>query len=474
MRVRVSLTLMCGILASQLQAATIYERFFTDKTLRVDYFHTGTKGQETFSLDEVIEEAEWPGSKVNLIDTLGFGEFMVRVFDAKSGVVIFSRGFSSIFNEWQTTDEALKGIFRTFSETIRLPFPRKSIQLTIARRDKRMEFHELWAVTIDPNDPMQVNKGRTSYTFKVDKLRNNGKPAEKVDILILGDGYAKSDMGKFRNDEKHFNDAMFDAEPFKSRKDDFNVWTIESESEESGIDVPDKNVWKKNILGTRYSTFGLARYVLTTFNKTLRDVAASAPYDFICILVNDRRYGGGGIYNLYAVTYTNEQVDKGKWQMDYVYVHEFGHSFAGLGDEYYGSTTAYNEFYSPGVEPWEANVSALVDKENIKWKSFIPAGLQLPTPWRKAEYDSLEAERAKLDRLAADYYQKREPILKGQNEILKDERFAGKVGAFEGSGYASKGLYRPALDCRMFSLTSKEFDPVCNTALQQVIDFYCH
>ncbi len=474
MRVCLYLTLLCGTLACQLHAASTYDRFFTDKTLRVDYFHTGTKGQETFSLEEVIEEAEWPGSKVNLIDTLNLGEFMVRVFDAKSTMLIYSRGFSSIFNEWQTTDEALKGVYRTFSETIRLPYPRNAIQLTIARRDKRMELHELWAVTINPNDPMQVNRGRNSYSFKVDKLMNNGKPSEKVDILILGDGYATSDLGKFRKDAKHFNDVMFAAEPFKSRKGDFNVWTIEAESDDSGIDVPDKNVWKKNIFGTRYSTFGLARYVLTTYNKTVRDVAAAAPYDFICILVNDSRYGGGGIYNLYAVTYTNEQVGTQQWQMDYVYVHEFGHSFAGLGDEYYGSTTAYNEFYSPGVEPWEANVSALVDKNNLKWNSFVFPGTQIPTPWRKAEYDSLEAERGKLDRLAADYYQKREPILKRQNEILKDERLVGKVGAFEGSGYASKGLYRPALDCRMFSLTSVEFDPVCSAALKQVIDFHSH
>ncbi len=474
MRTFFRLALLFGIIPCQLFAASTYDHFFTGKTMRVDYFHTGTKGQESFSLDEVIEEGEWPGSKVNLIDTLGFGEFAFRVFDAQTSALIYSRGFSSIFNEWQTTDEALRGMFRTFSETIRLPYPRNSVQLTVSRRDKRMEFHELWAVTIDPNDPMQVNKGRTSYSFKVDKVMNSGSPEEKVDILILGDGYSKSDMGKFRSDAKHFNDVMFAADPFKSRKNDFNVWAIEVESDESGIDVPDKNVWKKNMLGTRYSTFGLARYVLTTFNKTLRDVAAAAPYDFICILVNDTRYGGGGIYNLYAVTYTNEQTVSQQWQMDYVYVHEFGHSFAGLGDEYYGSTTAYNDFYSPGVEPWEANVSALVDKNNLKWKNFLSPGIQIPTPWRKTEYDSLEAQRGKLDRLAADYYQKREPILQRQIVILKDERFVGKVGAFEGSGYASKGLYRPALDCRMFSLTAKEFDPVCNAALQRVIDFYSH
>jgi len=460
------------LIVSSASSSPMYDRFFTNKTMRVDYFHTGTKGQETFSLDEVIEEGEWPGSKVNLIDTLNLGEFIARVFDVQTNMLIYSRGFSSIFNEWQTTDEALAGVFRTFSESVRLPFPKRKIQFTIARRDKRMEFHELWSSIIDPNDPMQVDKARNLLPFKVNRIMGNGNSSEKVDIVIVGDGYAKADMEKFRKDAKHFNDAMFNTQPFKSRKDDFNVWTIEAESEDSGIDIPDKNVWKNNILGTRYSTFGSARYVLTTSNKRLRNIAGLAPYDFICMLVNDSRYGGGGIYNLYATTYTNELVKGQEWQMDYVYVHEFGHSFGGLGDEYYGSSVAYNDFYLPGIEPWEPNVTALVDKNKLKWKDFVAQGNEIPTLWNKAKYDSLEAERGKLDRLAQDYYQKREPIFKVQKEILGDSKFAGKVGAYEGSGYAAKGLYRPAIDCRMFSLSLNDFDPVCSAAIKRVIHFH--
>ncbi|MBI5473183.1 MAG: peptidase M64 [Ignavibacteriae bacterium] len=468
--VRILALLSCVV--SLAAASPEYDRFFANKTLRVDYFHTGTKGEEKFSLDEVVEEGEWPGSKSNLVDTLNLGEFVARVFDVQTNTLIFSRGFSSIFNEWQTTDEALRGLYRTFSESVRLPFPKRKIQFTISRRDKRMEFHELWAITIDPSDPMQIDRAREKYSFKVSRIMGNGNPNDKVDIVILGDGYAKSDMEKFRNDAKRFNATMFATEPFKARKNDFNVWTIESESEETGIDIPDMNVWKNNILGSRYSTFGSARYALTTYNKTLRNIAALAPYDFVCILINDSRYGGGGIYNLYATTYTNEQVKGQEWQMDYVYVHEFGHSFGGLGDEYYGSSTAYNDFYSPGIEPWEPNVTALVDKNNLKWKSFAASGTPVPTSWAKATYDSLEVERGKLDRLAADYYQKREPIYKKQMAILGDAGFKGKVGAFEGSGYASKGLYRPSIDCRMFSLSLNDFDPVCSAAIVRVIEFY--
>ncbi len=393
----------------------MYEKMFTGKTMRVDYYHTGTRGEETLSLDQVVVEGDWPGSRRNLVDTLNFGEFMVRVYDRATNALIYSRGFSSMFNEWQTTDEALAGVHRTFSETVRFPFPKRQIQITISRRDKKMVFHEVFSAAIDPNDPTQVNTEKRPQPYKVATVMKNGDPAEKVDIAILGDGYTKAEMEKFRKDAKHFNDVMFGTHPFSGRKKDFNVWAVEVESSESGIDVPDRNVWKNNALGTMYNTFGSARYILTTENRTLRDAAAAAPYDFLCVLVNDTRYGGGGIFNLYATTYTREVVKGQEWQMDYVYVHEFGHSFAGLGDEYYSSSTAYNDFYLPGVEPWEPNVTALVDKKNVKWKELQTAGVDLPTPWEKARYDSIEALRGKLDRLAPDYYEKREPLYRSRN-----------------------------------------------------------
>lgn len=449
-----------------------YARFFTEKTLRVDYYHTGTKGEEKVSLDQVIAEGAWPGSRLNLEDTLNLGEYVARVYDIATGKLIFSRGYSSMFNEWQTTDEALQGMYRTFSETVRMPFPRRAVQMTISRRDKRMIFHEVFSATIDPNDPTQVNTEKRELPFRVSSLMKNGSPSEKVDIVILGDGYSRQDIQKFREDAKHFNDVMFATRPFSIRSKDFNVWMVEGTSEESGIDVPDKNIWKKNLLGTKYNTFGSARYVLTEDNKKLRDVAALAPYDFICILINDTRYGGGGIYNLYATTYSKEEVKGQEWQMDYVYVHEFGHSFGGLGDEYYSSSTAYSEFYIAGVEPWEPNITALVDKQNLKWKDFVTTGVQIPTPWEKAPYDSLERLRGKLDRLAGDYYEKREPLYQAEMSILKGSASAAKVGAFEGAGYANTGLYRPAVDCRMFSLSLVDFDPVCSAAIKRVIDFY--
>jgi hypothetical protein len=449
-----------------------YEQYFTDNTMRVDYFHTGTKGEDRITLDQTYQEGFWPGTRTNLIDELNLGEYGFRIYDRATNVMIFSQGFSSIYNEWQTTDEALAGVYRTFSETVRFPFPKKAVQLSIVRRDKQMVYHEVFTVAIDPLKNTEFSKEHRSASYKVVPIVENGKPAAKVDIVILGDGYSTGDMVKLEADARHFNDVMFSTEPFKSRKKDFNVWLVAVESRESGISMPDKGVWVASPLGFQYNTFNTPRYILTTNNKTLRDAAAAAPYDAICVLINDTRYGGGGIYNLYATTYTKEENPDQKWQMDYVYVHEFGHSFAGLGDEYYAAQTGYNDFYSPGIEPWEPNITALLDKDNLKWKEFMTSGLPLPTPWDKAKYDSISAIQGKLDRLASDYYKKREPLFKALVDIRTKSKNSGKVGAFEGAGYASKGLYRPTIDCRMFSLSLVDFDPVCSAAINRVIDYF--
>jgi hypothetical protein len=454
------------------QVKSSFSRYFIDETMRVDYYHTGTKGQETIGLDKVYEEGSWPGSKVNLIDTLNLGEYLFKVADVGTNSIIYSRGYSSMFNEWQTTDEANSGVYRTFSETVRFPYPTHKVQLTISRRDKQMIFHEIFSTVIDPNSPTEVNHEKRLQQFKVVPLFTNGPSDQKVDLLVLGDGYTKDEMEKFRKDAKHFTDVLFDTSPFKERKKDFNVWTIEVESKDSGIDKPDKNIWKNTELGTMYNTFGTPRYVLTEENRRIRDIASAAPYDFIHILFNDDRYGGGGIFNLYATCYTKTDKPGMEWQMDYVYVHEFGHSFGGLGDEYYSSQVSYTDFYQKGVEPWEPNLTALVDKDNLKWKNLVEPATPIPTPWEKTEYDSLEQIRGKLDRLAPDYYEKREPLMLREREILKTTKYAGKVGAFEGAGYVSKGMYRPSVDCRMFSLSLVGFDPVCSAAIQRMIDFY--
>lgn len=460
--------LLCGPVSSQID----YNRFFLTSTIRVDYQHSGSKTTEHFALDAMYREGIWPGSRVNLVDTLNLGEYFVKVTDVQTGLLLYSRGYSTVFNEWQTTDEAASGITKSFSESVRFPFPKRPVIVSIHRRNKAMIFEEKASFLIDPHDKALVNSEKRHAQYELVSLMDNGDPSTKVDILIVGDGYTRAEIDKFKSDAKHFNEAMFRTSPFKERKKDFNVRALCVISDESGIDIPDKDVWKKSAFEAQYFVFRSPRYILTTANKAFRDICSQAPYDFVNILVNDNRYGGGGIYQLYTTTYANELNQDQAWQRDYVYVHEFGHSFGGLGDEYYSSSTGYNEFYPEGVEPWEPNVTRLLEPNKVKWQTFVSDGTNLPVDWNKASYDSLGTALGKLDRLATDYYAKREPIFNAQRKILTNPNLQKVVGAFEGAGYVSKGLYRPALDCRMFSLSLVDFDPVCRAAIEKQIDFY--
>jgi hypothetical protein len=471
-------TLFFLFFAISLTVAQDYDTYFTNSTMRVDYYHIGTKGQERITLDKVYEENTWPGSKEILVDTLNLGDNLIKVYDQQTNILLYSRGYSTVFGEWQTTEEALNGKWKTFHETMRFPFPRKSVKVSFFRRDafvaagEMMRFREVFSTIIDVNNSSIVHREKRVGKFAVFDIMINGPTDKKVDILILGDGYTKEDIEKFRKDAKHFAGQLFSYQPFKKHKTDFNVRAMEVLSDDSGIDMPDQHVWKHTALGTMYNTFGSARYVLTEENKAIRDIAGTAPYDFITILVNDSRYGGGGIFNLYTTCFTKPVKAGQEWEMDYVYVHEFGHCFGGLGDEYYSSQVSYVDFYPKGVEPWEPNVTRTNTRENLKWRNLISTNTPIPTPWHKTKYDSIETLQGKIDRLASDYYEKRAGMLISANDILKDSSCIGIVGAFEGSGYTSKDMYRPAIDCKMFSLNPVDFDPVCAAAIERMIEMY--
>ena len=465
------LLLFLSLVVFSADAPAQFDRYFKDTVIRFDYYHTGTKGEERISADKTCEEGAWPGSTVNLVDTMNLGEYYFEIVNESTNRTIYSRGYSSLFNEWQTTDEALSGTYRTFHETVRFPCPLKRFQLRIFRRNKQMVFNEIFSTSISP-DGIDVRRESPRTPADVVELFISGDRHTKVDLLILGDGYTKDDAAKFRSDARHFTDILFNTEPFKRRRKDFNVRAIQALSRESGIDQPDKKIWVDHALGTTYNSFGSARYVLTTANEKIRDLASEVPYDFILILVNANRYGGGGIFQLYATCFATGETPATAWQADYVFVHEFGHSFAGLGDEYYSSSVAYNDFYQKGIEPWEPNIASDISRDNLKWRDLVNADAALPTPWRKIVYDSMETERGKLKRDTEGYAEKRQAILDMEREVLTDHTRNGIVGAFEGAGYSSTGLYRPSLDCRMFSLSLTDFDPVCSRAINRMIDFY--
>ena len=449
-----------------------FDTYFTGQTLRYDYYHSGTATEEHISLDQVRLEGPWPGSRGHLLDGTNLGQYFFEVVDTASGLVIYSRGFSSIYREWETTAEAKNGIWRSFHESQRFPEPRKPVRLILSKRGPDGAFHPIYTDAVDPASRF-VSRAPLTDRGKVWTLFNNGPPATRVDLLILGDGYRKKDRRKFHKEVKRLVGVLFKTEPFQSRKENFNVRAIDLPAPESGISNPRAGVWRDSPLGLSFNALDSDRYVLTYANRTVRDVAAQAPYDALIILFNDRKYGGGGIFNLYATASARSS------QASYLIVHEFGHSFAGLADEYYTSPVAYEDFNPPGVEPWEPNITALLEPQQLKWWHLLDTDTPIPTSWNQAAYDEVaypwQEKRSQMradkvpEEVMDEHFQEIKRIIQ---PMLEAEPYFGKVGAFEGAGYQARGLYRPEVDCIMFSRHRRSFCRVCREAIERMIDLY--
>jgi len=272
-----------------------FDQYFLDKTMRLDYFHHGNATQEKFSVDRVMSDGPWPGSQTILIDPLQLGLYYYEIIDKASGTLLYSRGFASIFGEWQTIPEA-KERLGTFSESIRFPWPKNEVTVVMNKRDTENNFQAIWSTDIDPSK-RAVNPADIAHAHTIDIIMENGPAAEKVDIVILGDGYSKTEMEKFKSDAERLSEVLLNAEPFKTRKNDINIRAVETPAEESGVAKPHPGVFKRTPLSAHYSSFDSERYILTYDNRTVRDVASCVPYDFMVILINEKTYGGSGIYN---------------------------------------------------------------------------------------------------------------------------------------------------------------------------------
>jgi hypothetical protein len=448
-----------------------FDADFTSRTMRVDYFHSGTAIEEHISLSRVVADGPWPGSRTRLVDDLNLGTYFFEVADVATNRVLYSRGFSSVFGEWVTIPEA-KQVWRTFHESLRFPWPKHPVQVRLKKRGADGLFHEIWTTAIDPSSRFVIPADLAPQGH-VWTLFENGAPSDKVDLLILGDGYTTAEMEKFHADVKHLAGALFETEPFRSRKADFNVRAIDLPSAESGVTRPLGGIYRRSPLSTHYSTFDSERYVLTFDNWRVRDVASSAPYDFLVILINERTYGGGGIFNDQTV------VAAGNAFSEYLFVHEFGHNFAGLGDEYYTSDVAYETGNAEKPEPWEPNLTALHEPATLKWKDLVGAGTPLPTPWNKEEFEkesrAVQDVRRKLrasNAPEAEMEKLFEDERNAETKMLASSPYAGKIGAFEGAGYEAKGLYRPSTDCIMFARDNVGFCAVCRRAIERIIDQY--
>lgn len=332
---------LCLILLTiSLQAQ--FNEHFKNKTLRIDYIHSGSAEAEYFVFDTLYSEKYWGGSKTNLIDEFNYGNHKFEVYDAATNELLYSRGYSSLFREYQATAEGATSC-KAFDETIVFPYPKRAVNIAFYSRNKDLSWEKLFILPVDPKTrKIQKNK---EDKFKKRKVHYAGKYNEKLDIVIIAEGYTAEEMDKFRQDCERFKGYILDSEPYTENKDKINIWAVEAISEESGTDLPGEEIWKNTAVGTNFYTFGSERYLTTEDMKSVRNVAANAPYDQIYILVNHEKYGGGGIYNYYSLGTSDNS------SADFLFQHEFGHAFAGLGDEYYTSEVAVEDFYPTDVEP---------------------------------------------------------------------------------------------------------------------------
>ena len=412
------------LLIVSFQSFATFNDWFVNKTLRIDYYHTGNSQSEFYSIDQVKSEPFWGGSHITLIDTLNYGEYYFKAFDVNANKLIYSHGYCALFDEWQFTEEA-KHTTRTFTETAIMPFPKNDVRIEFYSRNFMGVYEKLFEYTVVIKNYFISNERQ--MTFPVYDALISGDPAHKVDIVILPEGYTAVDMDKFKSDCDKFVTGLFTVKPYAQNRDKFNIRAVLAPSVESGTDIPGEKVWKNTIMNSSFYTFDSERYLMTYDNKSVRNLASNTPYDQIYILVNSTKYGGGAIYNYYS-TSVNSNASSAK-----IFVHEFGHGFAALADEYDDGSTSFNDMYPLNLEPWEPNITTLVNFES-KWKGMLAANTPVPTP---------------------------------------AENHAGmKLGVYEGAGYVAKGVYRPTPDCLMRTFRGNEFCPVCSAAIQKMIDFY--
>ena len=400
-----------------------FNNYFTQGSMRVDLILAGNATEKQVYLDEIKKEAFWGGPHEHLKDFFDYGEYRYEVRDKATGQLIFSRGFCTLFEEWQTTNEA-KQVNRSFEQTVTFPYPIEAISFLVKARKRDGKFEELFSMDIDPANYF-ISPERDAV--EVRKIFGEGAPESSVDLAFIAEGYTQEEMAKFLNDVKEMADYILSQTPFNKFRDRFNIWAVLSPSADSGVEIPGEKIYKKTAVNSSFYTFDSERYLTTEDIKSTRSLAANVPYDAILILANEKKYGGGGIYNHYAISTVDHRLSKK------VLIHEFGHSFAGLGDEYYTSSVSYNDYYNLEIEPWQPNITTMVDFEK-KWKNMIKPETPIPTP--------------------------------------REEQFENTVGVFEGGGYVARGIYSPVMDCRMKSNAAEGFCPVCQEAIEEMILFY--
>ncbi len=403
-----------------------FDRCFTDASLRVDYCLTGNNNTTVYSLKELIREPYWSGSKTNLIDTLEFGNYIVKVFEAGTDNLLFSKGYQNLFGEWQTTTEA-QNLTKSFEESVVVPFPKVKIDIAFLYRNWGGELKEGMRLTVSPDDYFIRDYDNLNLSV-YEAWIGNKDITKAVDIVILPEGYTQAEMGKFVKDCDFFVKSLFSYAPYDRYRESFNIRGVMAPSAESGCTMPGDHVYKNTAMRFSFWTFDSERYCMSTDNRDIRDLAGQVPYDQIYVLVNTEKYGGGGIYNFYCSSAASNGSSSD------VIIHEFGHGFAGLADEYfYDNDDTYGDMYNNDLEPWEPNLTTLVDFD-VKWKDMMDKKTPVPTP--------------------------------------REKKYESTIGVFEGGGYESKDIYSPHMDCLMKTFKGHEFCPVCQRAIERMILYY--
>lgn len=418
----VKIIIFFGI-TSHITAQSAFISRFEDKSMRIDIILAGNKQEQSAYIKEIKQEPFWGGSKNNLIDQFNYGEYRYYVIDKSSKDTLFSRGFCTLFEEWRTTEEA-KNTQKAFYQTVTFPYPRNPFLFVLEERHKNGHFSTLLQQNIDPKNE-NIRKTHVCH-YEVIPIITNGSSDKMVDLVFIAEGYTQYEMKKFRKDVVKHANYLMSQPPFLQNKDRFNIKAICSPSLQSGPSEPTKARWHQTAVNSSFNTFHVDRYLESTDVKAIRDIAAAAHYDHIVVLVNSSRYGGGGIYNHFSLGTSDHPL------ASKVLIHEIGHGLFGLADEYYTSDVAYQNFFNLKIEPWQPNITTLVDFDS-KWKHLLSPDVPVPTPATSA-YEHV-------------------------------------TGVFEGGGYVAKGVYRPAKDCRMKSNEAKGFCKVCIDAANKMIHF---
>jgi hypothetical protein len=365
MKTKLFLFILLLFPASNGYAQVRFADWFEEKSLRIDFALSGNNRCQQAALQQMREEPVWGGPVKNLIDTFYYGDYYVNLYDKAGRQLIYSRGFNTLFEEWRLTEQA-KSETQSWTNSVSVPFPKKETVVEITGRDRSdRQFHTLLTVDVDPSS-LFIDRGKLNEN-PVTLLQYKGGPASKIDLVFIAEGYTAEEKEKFEADARRFTESLFQTPPFDTRRDDFNVRAVALASEESGTDIAGEGIFKNTALNAGFYTFGIDRYLTTPDMKSIRDAVWNLPCDAIFILVNTDRYGGGGMYNFYGMgTSDNAHTPA-------VFAHEFGHSFAGLADEYFSSEATCDEpFYTLDKEPWEPNITIYRPMDHCMMRDLAP------------------------------------------------------------------------------------------------------